>query len=342
MSSAQFSPGSTGLLAPLDTWLNNPQVSEILINQPQEVWVEEGGQLMRHTVEALTTSMLRNLCQLIANENQQRLTAEFPLLSGSLRDGSRVQIVLPPTAMHPTLSIRRNVVIQMRLSHYREQDFYQKATPFTLTAGMWEQLPDDEKSLVRLYQHKDWDNFIRTAIQLKKNIVISGGTSSGKTTFLNACLREIDLNERMLVLEDAREVDIPHPNQVQLLASKGEQGQAKVDMQQLVQCCLRLRPDRIIMGEIRGKEILEFVSACSTGHEGSITSIHANNPRVAFMRMTQMYKQNNVPSMSDKDILKELHEVIDIIIQVAKTPNGRLVESVYYKYGDMDSDDSAQ
>lgn len=108
---------------------------------------------------------------------------------------------------------------------------------------------------------------------------------------------------------------------------------AKVDMQTLVQCCLRLRPDRIIMGEIRGKEILDFVGACSTGHEGSLTSIHANNPRGAFMRMTQMYKQNNVPSMSDADILRELHEVVDIIVQLAKTEQGRQVHSIYYKYG---------
>jgi len=100
-----------------------------------------------------------------------------------------------------------------------------------------------------------------------------------------------------------------------------------------VQCCLRLRPDRIICGEIRGKEILDFISACSTGHEGSLTSIHANNPRIAFMRMTQMYKLNNVPSMSDEDIMRELHEVVDVIVQVAKTKEGRMVQSIYYKYG---------
>ena len=106
-------------------------------------------------------------------------------------------------------------------------------------------------------------------------------------------------------------------------------------MQDLVQCCLRLRPDRIIVGEVRGREILDFLSASSTGHEGSFTSIHANNPRIAFMRMTQLYKQNNVPSMSDQDILREINKVVDIIIQVGKGAQGRHIQSVYYKYGQL-------
>lgn len=156
---------------------------------------------------------------------------------------------------------------------------------FDVKADHFSQL-GDEKQLVRLYQQQNWADFVKCAIELKKNIVISGGTSSGKTTFLNACLRHIPLSERIILLEDAREIDIPHPNQVSLLSSKGDQALAKVSMQDLVQCCLRLRPDRIIVGEVRGREILDFLSASSTGHEGSFTSIHANNPRIAFMRMT--------------------------------------------------------
>jgi type IV secretion system protein VirB11 len=337
--SVKFAPGSEGLLSILGEWFEDNTVSEILINQPEEIWIESKGQMQRHAVPYLSVSLLRDLCQLIANENGQRLTLSMPLLSGTLQDGSRVQIVLPPTAKHYTLSIRRQVVRSMNLDDYRRQQFYQQAKPFYLSNTLWSQLPEEEKELVKLYQAQHWDSFIRLAIFLKKNIVISGGTSSGKTTFLNACLQYIPLNERILILEDAREVVIPHPNQVQLLASKGEQGLAKVDMQQLVQCCLRLRPDRIIMGEIRGKEVLDFVGACSTGHEGSITSIHANNPRVAFMRMTQMYKQNNVPSMSDEDILRELHEVVDVIVQIAKTSEGRIVQSVYYKHADVQQGD---
>ena len=326
-----YAPTSEGLLAPLKPWLDDTTVSEILLNTPQEIYVEKQGALQRFDVPALDERALMMLFQLIANENSQTLNEKSPLLSASLQDGSRIQIVLPPTAKAQTLSIRRKVLRHVNLDDYQALRFYQHAKPFDIREEKLSQFSEEERSLVLLYQKADWDKFIRHAIALKKNIVISGGTSSGKTTFLNACLRQIPLEERIITLEDAREIDIPHPNQVNLLASKGDQGLSNISMQDLVQCCLRLRPDRIIMGEIRGAEIMDFVSACSTGHEGSITSIHANNPRVALMRMCQLYKLNNVPSMSDEDIARELHEVVDIIVQLAKTQHGRTVQAIYYK-----------
>jgi type IV secretion system protein VirB11 len=330
---SQYEPGSEGLLMPIRPWLDDPLVSEILMNKPEEIWVEKEGALLKYEVPDMTHAHMNRLFQLIANENNQRLSQATPLLSGSLKDGSRVQICLAPTAKYPTFSIRRKVVRNLNLQSYADSGFYSEALPFSLGGIDVNILPDYEKRLIELYKKQQWDQFIKEAISHKKNIVISGGTSSGKTTYLGSCLSHIDHSDRVIILEDTRELETPHMNQVQLLASKGDQGEAKVSMQDLVQCCLRLRPDRIIMGEIRGKEIMDFVSACSTGHEGSLTSIHANNPRIAFMRMTQMYKLNNVPSMTDGDILRELKEVIDIVIQIAKTPNGRKVQSVYYRYG---------
>lgn len=348
---ANYAPQSAGLLAPLLPWLSDAKVSEILINRPQEVFIEKGGSLCRYEVPALTDQHLKMLTQLIANENQQILGEKTPLLSGSLLDGSRVQIVVPPSAKHITLSIRRQVLRRLSLNDYQAMGFYEKTLPClpigntslpatqtpienpttTVPVSMANTIDLPEAQLKDLYLKKDWGAFIRLAIAQKKNLVISGGTSSGKTTFLNACLSEIPHHERIITLEDTREIELPHENQVNLLATKGEQGMAKVSMQDLVQACLRLRPDRIIMGEIRGREILDFISACSTGHEGSLTTIHANNPHIAFMRMTQMYKLNNVPSMRDQDILRELQTVIDVIIQLVKTPEGRQVKSVYYQ-----------
>ena len=301
----------------------------------EEAWVEKEGQLISHEVKALSQAHLNRLFQLVANENKQKLSAQTPLLSGSLQDGSRVQLCMPPTAKYPALSIRRKVARHFTLENYKEQKFYEQAKKSDINDQSLKSLSAEDQTLIALYQQQQWDDFIKSAIEYKKNIVISGGTSSGKTTFLNACLHHIEHQDRIIILEDTREIEIPHPNQVQLLASKGDQGEAKVTMQDLVQCCLRLRPDRIIMGEIRGREIMDFISACSTGHEGSLTSIHANNPRIAFMRMTQMYKLNNVPSMSDHDIMRELKEVIDIVVQIAKTPKGRKVQSIYYKYGEL-------
>lgn len=333
VSDACFSAASAGLLTPLAPWISDPHVSEILLNRPKEIYVEKMGKITRFDVPAYNEKMLTHLFQLISNENNQTLTEKQPLLSGSLLDGSRIQLVKSPIATHDAFAIRRQVAQQLTLSHYQKTGFYQNTKNTVSEGNEALNLSDAEKQLMIDYQEKNWDQFIHNAILFKKNIIISGGTSSGKTTFLNACLQEIDKTERIITLEDTREIHIPHANQVNLLAVKGEQGLAKVSMQELLQCSLRLRPDRIIMGEIRGKEILDFVGACSIGHEGSLTTIHANNPTIAFMRMTQLYKQNNVPSMTDVNILRELKSAVDVIIQLKKEDGRRSVSEVYYRYG---------
>ncbi len=314
------------LLQPLAPWLADTHVSEIMINRPGEIWIEYEGHLQAFSLPVLTRVYLLRLFQLIANENHQVISRQRPLLSGNLPDGSRVQLCLPPVSQHPVCAIRRQTVQHFQLADYAAQGFYQQNVACSETHTV-----PTEDLLHTYYVQEDWPAFIQTAIRLRKNIVISGGTSSGKTTFLNACLYEMEPQDRLLVLEDAREVKVPHDNHVCLLASKVDQGEAQVDMQMLVQCCLRLRPDRILMGEMRGAEIMYFVHACSTGHEGALASVHANTPKMAFMRMVQMYKLNAVPTMTDQDILSLLEAVIDVILQVVKTPRGRRLHSVYYR-----------
>ncbi|WP_058535360.1 P-type DNA transfer ATPase VirB11 [Legionella saoudiensis] len=322
-------PGAEGLLSPLMPWLNHPQVSEILINKPKEVFIELHGVMTRHEIPELTSLYLHRLFQMIANESQQRLDEAHPLLSGNLYNGFRVQLIIPPVSLYHSLAIRKTALSHWLLDDYSAQGFYRRMQPMNLNQAMSHTAQD--QSLLHLYQKRCWGDFIKTAVALRKNIVISGGTSSGKTTFLKACLEAIPADERIIVLEDTRELSSSHANQVSLLASHGNQGKAQVTMQTLVQATLRLRPDRLIMGEIRGKEIMDFVMACSTGHEGSITSIHANNPQIAMQRMVQLYKQNNVPSMRDEEIRAELNQVIDIIIQLGKVGNERVALSCYYK-----------
>lgn len=322
-------PGAEGLLSPLMSWLIHPEVSEILINKPQEVFVELQGCMTRYEVPELTTLYLHRLFQMIANESQQRLDEAHPLLSGNLYNGYRVQLVIPPVSCYHTLSIRKSALAHWSLDDYATRGFYRKVLPMSINQEFSSTRQD--KELFDLYHQKRWGEFIKSAVILKKNIVISGGTSSGKTTFLKACLEAIPAHERIILLEDTRELSSSHLNQVALLASKGNQGKAQVDMQMLLQATLRLRPDRLIMGEIRGKEIMDFVMACSTGHEGSMTSIHANNPQIAMQRMVQLYKQNNVPSMRDEEIRAELNQVIDIIIQLGKVGQERMALYCYYK-----------
>lgn len=331
VATLRFAPGSEGLLAPLMPWLNDNKVSEILINKPQEVYIERLGEMKRVEVSALTELHLKRLFLFIANENQQHLSDYSPLLSGNLYDGSRVQLVIPPASKHYTLAIRRKSIKKLTLEDYKHSNFYEKVKPFHAFNEDESLFTPDDKELAHLYHQGNWPGFIELAVLTKKNIVISGETSSGKTTFLNACLNHIPNEERIITLEDTFEVEASQPNTVSLMAAKKLQNEAQlVSMQDLVQCSLRLRPDRIIMGEIRGPEILDFVSACSTGHDGSISTIHAKNPRVAFMRMVQLYKLNQV-YMSDEEIRQVLNEVIDIILQVEPSPEGRFLSCVHYK-----------
>jgi type IV secretion system protein VirB11 len=344
-----FSKAGQGLaLVPLKPWLTDPLVSEILINRPQEVFIEKNGAITRYEVPELTQKSLSNLFQVIAVANQQTLDRQRPILYGSLLDGSRVTLVIPSTSLHHTLSIRRKVVKDFKLHEYLEQDFYRRTKLITDLEDELSLLDDKELDLVKQFKHiitiqdkyntqdvqLEIHNFIKQAVVAKKNIVFSGGTSSGKTTYLNACIKEIPTHERIITIESPRELEVTHPNYVSLLASKGGQGEAKVTNQDLVKSCMRLRPDRIIMGEIIGGEIIDFVSACTTGHEGSITTIHANNPKLAFSRMAGLYKHNQIV-MTDNEIITELKGAIDIIIQLGKEHDGRMVQSIWYKYSNL-------
>jgi len=328
----RYAPGSEGLLSPLLPWLSDNEVSEILINQPGEVFIEKRGVMTRFDVPALNRHHLRHLFTFIANENKQNLDEKTPLLSGNLFDGTRVQLVMPPASKYMALSIRRQSIKKMSLPDYRKTNFYDNAFLFDINKPASAYATDADKALLALYHKKDIPEFMEQAVKAKKNIVISGGTSSGKTTYLSACASWIEPESRIITLEDTYELKIPHQNQLNLCAVKKPNSQSSTfEMQDLVQASLRLRPDRILMGEVRGKEILDLVSSASTGHEGMLTTIHAPNPRVALMRMIQMYKQNNVPSMRDDEIRAVLDEVIDIVVQVKKSPEGPQVHSVYFK-----------
>jgi type IV secretion system protein VirB11 len=325
-------PGVEGLLSPLSPWLTDQTVSEIMINKPGEVFIENRLGINRHQVLALDKAHLNRLFTFISNEANQTLSEDSPLLSGNLYDLSRVQLVIPPTAKHYTLSIRRQSVKTLSLNDYRQSNFYATTRAYDINESAETFATDEDTELASLYHAGQFADFMESAVLFKKNIVISGETSSGKTTYLNALAANIPKNERIITLEDTYELSLPHINQVNLLAiKKTERNDPVVSMQDLVQCSLRLRPDRLLMGEIRGREVLDWISACSTGHDGSITTIHAPNPRMAFLRMIGMVRQNNVAGMRDEDIRHLLDEVIDIIVQVRPSHDGRLMSGVYYK-----------
>lgn len=316
-------------LAPIQALFAKDGVTEISINRPGEAWIEVFGEMRREEVPEFDIEHLKSLARLVAQSTDQRISEETPLLSGSLPGGERIQIVFPPAceAGNVAMSIRKPNVMDVNLDQYEAFGAFQ-ATEVTKVENK------HDKMLRQLLDEGSVKEFIKQAVKCKKNIIISGGTSTGKTTFMNAALKEISPQERIITAEDAREIRIDHiPNRVHLLASKGGQGLAKVTTQDLIEACLRLRPDRIIVGELRGAEAFAFLRAVNTGHPGSVSTLHADTPALAMEQLVLMVMQAGLGITRDQ-IKNYIENVIHVIIQLKRGERGkRYVSEIYFKEG---------
>ena len=309
--------------APLLDLLERNGVSELSVNRPGEVWLEVGDTMERHEIPRLTLDHLKQFARLAAQYTEQMISEERPLLSGTLPGGYRIQIVYPPAVEPATiaLSIRRQIIRDVALDDW--------AAPPPRAAQPKDQDTSDDR-LRALHAEGRHVEFVVAAVQARKNLLISGGTSTGKTTFLNACLKQVPATERVITIEDAREVQPPHPNRLHLLASRGEQGRAKVTAQQLLEASLRLRPDRIILGEIRGTECVTYWSAINSGHPGSLTSIHADTPQLAFEKLVMLGMQAGLGFTRDH-IVDYLRHTVDVVVQLRRdSVNRRFISDVWY------------
>ena len=246
----------------------------------------------------------------VARVSHQGINREHPLLGATLPDGGRVQFCGPPaTRKHWAMAIRRHRLLNLPLDAY-------DAGP--LTPPRERALPDPAAEPLA---------YLRAAIAAKKTILISGGTSTGKTTFLNAMLGEIPAEERVVLVEDTAELKLPGANGVGLIAVKGELGEAKVTANELLQSALRLRPDRIVLGELRGAESVSFLRAINTGHPGSFSTIHANSPRGALEQLSLMVMQTGI-GLSRADTIAYAASVIDVIVQLDRSGGTRGISAI--------------
>jgi type IV secretion system protein VirB11 len=320
--------------AALETYLNpfkalfaEEGVNEIMINKPGEAWVEKRGDQRLEVIPAIDFEHLMGLGRLVAQSTEQTVSEEKPLLSATLPNGYRIQVIFPP-ACEPgsvAMAIRKGSGMQLTLEDYDKMGAFSTTTT--------DEVDDPNSSILSDYlKNNKIKEFLSHAIKCKKNIIISGGTSTGKTTFTNAALLSIPKEERLITVEDAREVQLPHhPNRVHLLASKGGQGRAKVTTQELIEACLRLRPDRIIVGELRGAEAFSFLRAINTGHPGSISTLHADTPTMALEQLKLMVMQAGL-GMPPDEIKKYILAVIDIVVQLKRGSGGkRYISEVYFK-----------
>ena len=293
-------------LAPFRQWLERDGVTEILVNRPGEVWVEEAGAGGMQCIASpeIDDRLIQRLAEQVARISHQGINREHPLLGATLPDGARIQFCGPPaTRKHWALSIRRHRRLDLPLDAYDHGPLAHKAVA---------ELPDPSSEPIA---------FLRAAVAARMTVLVSGGTSTGKTTFLNAMLGEIPTHERVVLVEDTPELRLPTRNGVGLVAVKGELGEAKVTSNELLQAALRLRPDRIVLGELRGAESVSFLRAINTGHPGSFSTIHANSIRGALDQLALMVMQTGI-GLSRGDTISYASSVIDVIVQLDRS-NGR-------------------
>jgi type IV secretion system protein VirB11 len=314
-------------LRPLAVWLERADVTDILVNAPGEVWVETlGGEAQRHPAPELTDTALWRLATQIASLTHQGVNRENPLLAATLPDGARVQIVAPPaTRGSMSLAIRKHVVSDLTLEDYQTAGAFQHSR----TVDLYEHSAQDD-DLEGLLAAGDMAAFLSLAVQRRKNIIVSGGTSTGKTTFLNALVKAIPARERLIVIEDTPEIRLDHPNSVGLIAVRGVLGEARVTVDDLLQASLRMRPDRIILGELRGAEAYSFLRAVNSGHPGSITTVHADSPGAAVDQIALMVMQGGA-NLSRSEIAEYIGGVVDIAVQLTRRDGRRIVSSVAFR-----------
>ena len=292
-------PGSPDSVAlrpdPLAALLNDPSITEVIVNGPAEIWVERRGRLQRAALRFDDTGALRDACVRLAARAGRRLDDAQPMVDARLADGSRLNVVLPPLAPDgPLLTLRRFA-----------------PRPFTLT------------ELVELGSLSQADaDLLDCCVRSRLSILISGGTSSGKTSLLGALAARIDASERIVTVEDAAELRIDRPHVARLEARGASlEGTGEVGIRELVRNALRMRPDRLVVGEVRGGEALDMLQAMTTGHDGSLTTVHAKSPDDALRRVELLALMAGL-ELPYAAVREQVASAFDVVVQVARRSDG--------------------
>ncbi|GIU06391.1 Flp pilus assembly protein TadA [Shewanella sp. c952] len=283
-------------LGPLEILLADPSISDILVNSYDRVYVERKGKLQSVNIKFHSNAHLLNIIDRIVSSVGRRIDESSPMVDARLADGSRVNAIIPPLALDgPSLSIRRFAVDK-------------------LNAKQLIDIGSVTEEMIELLQG---------SVKGKLNILVSGGTGSGKTTLLNMLSGYIPSDERIVTIEDSAELQLQQPHTVRLeTRPQNIEGKGEVSQRDLVKNCLRMRPDRIVIGEVRGGEALDMLTAMNTGHEGSLTTLHANSPRDALGRLEYMVCMAGF-DMPVSNIRTQVASAIDLVVQLERQEDGR-------------------
>ncbi len=289
-------------LGPLEPLLKDPTISDILVNSHDTIYIERRGKIEATTVRFKDDEHLMRVIERIVSSVGRRIDESSPMVDARLQDGSRVNAIIPPLSIDgPVLSIRRFGSDPLRMSSLVENN--------ALT--------------------KDIADMLNMVVHARLNVLISGGTGAGKTTLLNALSAFIPENERIVTIEDSAELQLQQPHVVRLETRPPNiEGRGEVTQRDLVRNALRMRPDRIVIGEVRGGEAIDMLQAMNTGHDGSLTTIHANTPRDALARLETMIQMTGM-RLSDRAMRQQVASAINLVVQVARLSDGsRRVTSI--------------
>jgi type IV secretion system protein VirB11 len=307
--------------------LSDPEVTELCINRPHEAFVETRRGWERRQLPFADVDWCRRFAKLIANSTRQRIDESTPLLSASLPTGERAQIVLPPATTPGTVAI----TLRRPSEEVWSVEELARRGIFKSTRRSTAELDETERELLRLLTAQEYGAFMRLAVISRKNILVSGPTGSGKTTWTKALIHEIPLTERLITIEDAKELVLEQPNHVRLFYSKDDQGLSRVTPKQLLESCLRMKPDRILLAELRSEEAFDYLRNVNSGHPGSITSIHAGSCELAFEQLVLLVKQSaGGRELARADIKRLLYLLVDVVIQFGVERQERFIKEIYY------------
>lgn len=313
-------------------FMGSPDVTEICINRPGELYLECRGAWRRIEVPTLTFERARQFCTAVVNESNtgQRITDADPVVSLTFPTGERAQFVIPPAceANHVSITIRLPSRQMKTLEQYQQDGFFDEV--LEVDQG----ISDTDRELLKLRSARRYADFFRQAVLSKKNIVVSGATGSGKTTFMKSLVHHIPSHERLVTIEDARELFIEQPNVVHLLYSKGGQSTSHVTAKSCMEACLRMKPDRIILAELRGDESFYFIRNCASGHPGSITSCHSGSTEQTWDQLALMVKASTEGAGLEFATIKRLLMMtIDIVVHIKAHEGRRCITGIDFDPG---------
>ncbi|MBY3473713.1 P-type DNA transfer ATPase VirB11 [Rhizobium laguerreae] len=315
------------LLVPLSPFLRDKSLYEIIVNWPTQVVTEGTAGWQTHQLPELSFDKLMRLARAVASYSNQSIDETRPILSATLPGDERIQIVIPPATTRGTVSItiRKPSSVSLSLNDLDQGGLFAEVAR---EAG----IPSVDRRLLEFYQNGSYQAFLREAVHARKNIIISGATGSGKTTLSKALIRHIPSSERIISIEDTPELVIPQPNHVRLFYSKGGQGLAKVGAKDLLESCLRMRPDRILLQELRDGTAFYYIRNVNSGHPGSITTVHADSARLAFEQLTLLVKESDGGRDLERNDIREMLKIaIDVIVQCKRIDGRFRVTEIYYR-----------